>query len=223
MTSNNSIATLPGRIVGGVAGYIAEHGNGLRKVQGKVRVEEMSHATLAQAKRVANSTFWYLFGAPGHDMKASLQSAKTVTADSFERTSTKFDPITDITVHEKVATSAKYLVARDDSGRVLGSIGLYTLPTDERDSVWMGWYAVAKHARGQKVGSALLEASIADAKSRGARYLKLYTSDFPAEASAGKVYDKRGFTMFATAPHPVAPYTYQFFQLDLSQDPKTVS
>jgi GNAT superfamily N-acetyltransferase len=208
------------RALAAFAGMVADKGNGWGQVKGKLRVEEMTMQTVDEASRVANATFWYLPGAPGKDMRASLRP------DAFERArdaAAKAGHSAGGWPTNQVPTHCKYLVARDDSGRVLGTTGIYTTAQDEKEAAWLGWYSVAKRVRGKHVGTALLNAAIKDATDRGFSKLRLYTSDFPAERAARGVYERRGFKLVKSLEHPIPPYEYLFYELDLDAVRRTAA
>jgi GNAT superfamily N-acetyltransferase len=87
----------------------------------------------------------------------------------------------------------EYFVAVDENDLVLGTSGLYTESSDCEDSYWIGWYCVHKDHRGKKIGKLLLEYTINEARRRGKKFLKLYTSTSPDEAAAQKIYEKNDF------------------------------
>lgn len=87
----------------------------------------------------------------------------------------------------------EYWVVREDGALVAGT-GLYGR-NGEPDVAWLGWYFVAPAARGKGIGRELLEWSIAEARRRGFKRMKLYTSTDPNEAAAQVLYEKLGFKL----------------------------
>ena len=88
-----------------------------------------------------------------------------------------------------------YWFATDENGRVIGMTGLYlnrkTEPGDE--TVWLGWFGVHPEYRRQGIGSALLEFTVNEAKRRGFKTMKIYTSTDENERQAHKLYESFGF------------------------------
>ncbi len=70
-----------------------------------------------------------------------------------------------------------FWVAIADDGSVSGISGLYSVRKDRDEALWLGWFAVRATERGRGLGTALLDKAIAEAVSRKAGFLRLYTSD----------------------------------------------
>ena len=88
-----------------------------------------------------------------------------------------------------------FWIAVDETNEAIGISGLYSLRKDRTEAVWLGWYAVHPSARGQGVGGALLRHAIQEARSTGAAYLRIYTSDselIDGSGDAQAVYEKYG-------------------------------
>ncbi|ACB85127.1 GNAT family N-acetyltransferase [Natranaerobius thermophilus] len=83
-------------------------------------------------------------------------------------------------------------VAVNEKEEVVGTTGLYSCRQDEDVALWLFWYCVDPEERGKRIGKKLLTYAIEQAKSRGAKYLRLYTSDDPNERAAQIVYEKHG-------------------------------
>lgn len=86
--------------------------------------------------------------------------------------------------------------ALSPGGEVLGVTGLYAVAGD-REALWLGWFCVAPEARGQGIGGALLDFSIAEARRSGRRLLRLHTSTDAGERAAQALYDSRGLRIVA--------------------------
>ncbi|MFA7342100.1 MAG: GNAT family N-acetyltransferase [Candidatus Methanomethylophilaceae archaeon] len=86
-----------------------------------------------------------------------------------------------------------FWVALDDDDRVKGITGLYVMRKDRHEALWLGWYCVHPDERGKGLGGTLLRKAVDEARSRGVRYLRLYTSDHPSMERAQQVYEKEGF------------------------------
>ncbi|CAN1211462.1 GNAT family N-acetyltransferase [Tumidithrix helvetica PCC 7403] len=89
-------------------------------------------------------------------------------------------------------TEARYWVALNEFGEVIGVTGLYSYIQDKDESLWLGWTCVAPSARGQGIGGQLVDFTIAKAYSEGKKFLRLYTSNHPNEAAAQYLYEHRG-------------------------------
>lgn len=93
-----------------------------------------------------------------------------------------------------------YWVAME-ANDVVGIIGLYT-DNDAEEAVWLGWFCVSPRFRGKGIGSQLLELAIEEAKSRGKKFLRLYTSTSPLERAAHRLYEAYGFKLIKREPWP---------------------
>ena len=90
----------------------------------------------------------------------------------------------------------EYFVVMDEkTDSVIGTTGLYTRKHEPLNMVWLGWYCVAPKKRGERLGSEILQWTIDEARKRGFKKMKLYTSDNPIEAVAQHVYEKFGFKL----------------------------
>ena len=104
--------------------------------------------------------------------------------------------------------------ALDDSTQeVIGTIGLYRSKKDHEEAVWVWYFCVAPQARGAGVGSSLLDFVIAQARERNVHYLRLMTSNVPAEESAQRLYESRGLRIFRT--RRALAYKVFYRELDL--------
>tara|TARA_Y100000310_G_scaffold345508_1_gene465799 strand:+ start:4939 stop:5202 length:264 start_codon:yes stop_codon:yes gene_type:complete len=64
---------------------------------------------------------------------------------------------------------------------------------DENEAYWLGWMCVHSDYIGKGFGSKLISFAVKKAKKDGKKFLRLYTSEDPAQAKAQKVYEKKGF------------------------------
>lgn len=80
----------------------------------------------------------------------------------------------------------------NQTGKVVGTTGLYSYINDAAEAVWLAWFCVAPEVRKRGIGSQLLDFSIAEARKTGRRYLRLYTSDDLIESAAQRLYESRG-------------------------------
>lgn len=122
---------------------------------------------------------------PGEDIVSKAFEA-SVDKDAFEEFISEYTQV----------KSLEYFIAVDENDTILGTNGLYSLQEDLDDSYWLGWYCVDPNHRGKGIGKALLNYCVDEAKRRGKKYLKLYTSTDPNEAKAQEVYEKSGFYVY---------------------------
>jgi len=95
----------------------------------------------------------------------------------------------------------QYYVAYDDKiKRVIGVIGQYEECKDPLDTVWVGWFCVDPSFRGKNLGEELLTWNMQNAREKGYKIMKLYTSDLPSEQAAQGLYDKLGFEVKEIKP-----------------------
>jgi GNAT superfamily N-acetyltransferase len=85
------------------------------------------------------------------------------------------------------------------SQQVLGIVGLYSKTVDAHESYWLDWFCVAPGARGQGIGTLLLQFSLAQARLAGKQFLRIITSDDPNENLAQTLYEKHDFYLIPTS------------------------
>jgi ribosomal protein S18 acetylase RimI-like enzyme len=87
-------------------------------------------------------------------------------------------------------------VARDDDGRIVGSLTLavFRIPTGVR--AWIEDVVVDADARGTGAGAALVREAVAVAVARGARTVDLTSR--PDRKAANRLYERQGFEARAT-------------------------
>ena len=105
-----------------------------------------------------------------------------------------------------------------ETGRLLGTTGLYQYIRDAAEAVWLAWFCVAPEARRQGIGSQLLDFAIEEARRTGLQYLRLYTSNRSNEAAAQIVYESRGLEVFAKKWRPFHTVIYRELRLDTVRD-----
>ena len=101
-----------------------------------------------------------------------------------------------------------------ETGKLLGTTGLYQWTCDAAEAVWLSWFCVAPEARRRGIGARLLDFSIEAAKRTGRRYLRLYTSDRSTEAAAQCLYESRGLRVVAKKWRPFHTTIYRELRLD---------
>jgi len=87
----------------------------------------------------------------------------------------------------------EYYVAVDENDHLCGTTGFYSNKEDEDVAIWLSWFCVDPEYRGRGIAKQLIEFSIEEAKRRGYKCFRLYTSDDPNEANAQFLYEKYGF------------------------------
>jgi GNAT superfamily N-acetyltransferase len=107
------------------------------------------------------------------------------------------------------------------TGKLLGTTGLYQYTCDVTEAVWLAWFCVAPEARRKGIGSRLLDFYIEQAKRTGLQYLRLYTSDRPVEAAAQILYESRGLKVVVKKWRPFYTTIYRELRLDLAGDDET--
>jgi ribosomal protein S18 acetylase RimI-like enzyme len=106
--------------------------------------------------------------------------------------SSSASPVTEAELLEMVRSDAsRLLVARDDDGRIVGSLTLvvFRIPTGVRG--WIEDVVVDESARGQGVGEVLNRAALELADRLGARTVDLTSR--PSRVAANALYKKLGF------------------------------
>ncbi len=92
-----------------------------------------------------------------------------------------------------------WVLIERSSDKVVGLTGIYTEKHDVENTCWLGWFCIDPAYRKHGLGRALLDFSIAKAKSFKKKLLKLYTYDSKEYHDAVKMYEKYGFSVFE--PH----------------------
>lgn len=87
--------------------------------------------------------------------------------------------------------AAMVLLARDDSGEIIGSLTLVVFRTPTGARAWIEDVVVDESARGQGTGEALVAEAIRLASDSGARTVDLTSR--PSRESANRLYEKVGF------------------------------
>jgi ribosomal protein S18 acetylase RimI-like enzyme len=90
----------------------------------------------------------------------------------------------------------KVLAAVDAEGRAQAVIGLYQEQGAPKDEFWVGWFGVLHGWRRRGIGTRLLAHVAAEAKQRGGRILRLYTS--PDNDGGIGFYERMGFVRTGT-------------------------
>jgi ribosomal protein S18 acetylase RimI-like enzyme len=132
-------------------------------------------------------------------MPVTVEEARSVTpelVDAFAtlipQLSKSSPPPTEDEVREMVeAPGTHVLVARDDDGRILGSLTLviFRIPTAVR--AWIEDVVVDEAGRGQGVGDALNRFALDLARAEGAKTVDLTSR--PSREAANRLYQRIGF------------------------------
>jgi ribosomal protein S18 acetylase RimI-like enzyme len=106
--------------------------------------------------------------------------------------STSAEPPSREQLEEIVASpAATVLLARDDSGQIIGSLTLVIFRTPTGARAWIEDVVVDESARGQGAGEALVAEAIRFASDSGVRTVDLTSR--PSRESANRLYEKIGF------------------------------
>jgi ribosomal protein S18 acetylase RimI-like enzyme len=132
-------------------------------------------------------------------MPVTVEEAGAVTPDLVESFATLIPqlsksspPPTEVELREMVeAPGTHVLVARDDDGRILGSLTLvvFRIPTAVR--AWIEDVVVDEAGRGQGVGEALNRFALDLARAEGAKTVDLTSR--PSREAANRLYQRIGF------------------------------
>jgi ribosomal protein S18 acetylase RimI-like enzyme len=133
---------------------------------------------------------------PAKDFKASLDPVLNASRLSL-------DP--------KQEANARYWLAVDKKGNVLGTTGLYETGKDQAEASWLGWMSVRSSARGQGIGKQLVDFSVAQARADGKDFVRLYTSTARGEQAAQFLYEKEGFKVVGSEPHTIPRLVQRVF------------
>ena len=145
-------------------------------------------------------------------MNGDLSSARAVTVSEatevtdelveafvalIPQLSTSSPPTSRSELDEIVRSEADTLfVARDDEGRIVGTLTLamFRIPTGVR--AWIEDVVVDDSARGKGAGDALVDAAVAKAGEAGAKTVDLTSR--PSREAANRLYVRKGFELRTT-------------------------
>jgi ribosomal protein S18 acetylase RimI-like enzyme len=82
----------------------------------------------------------------------------------------------------------------------------------------VSWFCVDPETRGQGIGKSLLAHLIGVVRSRGYKYLRLYTGSDPDEAAAQLLYESRGLRETRRKPLLFTPYDKIWRELELDAE-----
>lgn len=145
----------------------------------KYTIEPLSYNTLHQTILLRDTVFSNLSEDEKVLLEASLDPKKFHT--SLENNSIE---------------SIQYWIIFDSfAQKTIGIVGLY-YEVDFPYIAWLGWFAVDKKYRKNKLGKKLLEFAIEKAKENSAKELHLYSWDSKEYAPAIELYKKYQFTFY---------------------------
>jgi ribosomal protein S18 acetylase RimI-like enzyme len=105
--------------------------------------------------------------------------------------STTARPLDAAALRAIVAAPASTVLIARAGGRIVGSLTLATFPITTGVRAWIEDVVVDEAARGQRVGTRLIDEAIKLAKQSGARTIDLTSR--PSRVSAGQLYERIGF------------------------------
>lgn len=172
----------------GAKAYLAKSAATIALKAEGVTIVPLTKENLPKAIAAAKDGFHYGWPVlnPAKDFRASLDPIKNAARVSF-------DP--------KVEMNARYWVAMDNQGRVVGTTGLYETMQDQGKAYWLGWMSVPRAYQGQGIGKKLVDFSVEEAQKDGREYLRLYTSTSRGESAAQMLYERQGFKIMGREPH----------------------
>lgn len=172
----------------GARAYLAKSAATIALKAEGVTIVPLTRENLPKAIAAAKDGFHYGWPVlnPAKDFKAALDPIKNASRVSL-------DP--------KVEMNARYWVAMDNQGRVVGTTGLYETMQDQGKAYWLGWMSVPRAYQGQGIGKKLVDFSVEQAQKDGREYLRLYTSTSHGESAAQLLYERQGFKIMGREPH----------------------
>ncbi|MEI6040421.1 MAG: GNAT family N-acetyltransferase [Candidatus Berkelbacteria bacterium] len=160
-----------------------------------IKVEPLNRGNFDEAIELLNIVFAY--DTP-HSQQAFLSSIDPEVYKKYKATGEIF------------GKNLEYFVVKNNDGKVIGTTGFYNKDDDDSDVTWLGWYCVDPDFRGQGFGQEILDWTIDEARRRGKKYMRLYTSTRPEEKSANLMYEKNGFKLSNDKPEPDGDYEIVF-------------
>lgn len=160
-----------------------------------LKIEPLSQENFDEAVKLANSVFSYKKSLPENAFIASINEEKF---KELKKTGEIF------------GKNLEYFVVKNEGGKIIGTTGFYNKDDDDSDVIWLGWYCVNPAFRGQGFGQEILDWTIEEARRRGKKYLRLYTSTRPEEKAANLMYEKNGFKISADKTEPDGDYEIFF-------------
>jgi GNAT superfamily N-acetyltransferase len=147
-----------------------------------IEIVKLDKSNIKEASKLADRIFYYEEIMPSVAFEASLDNEK-------------FKKLVDLASKNNIEPiSLEYWVAKNLDNVVVGTTGLYLDKADVDDGIiWLGWFCVDPNFRNKGIGKKILEFTIQEARSKGKKILRLYTSTDPREKDAQKIYDRLGF------------------------------
>lgn len=130
------------------------------------------------------------------DLVCSVFSGDCNTEDSpvvAYRASLDREQYQDFICRHNLGILEYFVVKKEDENKIIGATGWYTRITDDKNTIWLGWYCLSQEERGKGFGRKILEWTMDKAREKGYTKMKLYTSTDPNEATAQILYEKLGF------------------------------
>jgi GNAT superfamily N-acetyltransferase len=115
----------------------------------------------------------------------------------------------------EISTLNYWLAIDDNTGRVIGTIGLYEYQYDKQEAFWLGWFCVDPELRQMGIGTELLEFAIDGARQAGKKFLRLYSSTDPNESNAHRLYKEYGFVLTKEKDLPNKEFGRLYYELCL--------
>ena len=109
------------------------------------------------------------------------------------------DKKTHIKVYKKCfIDTMDYWVAKDRiTLKIIGLIGIYTEPSDDKKDCWLGWFGLEEEYRSFGYGKELLKFAMQKAQKMGKEYLHLYTYESDEYKAAINLYRQFDFKEYS--------------------------
>ena len=125
-------------------------------------------------------------------------------AQLIPQLSSSAEPLTRAVLEEIVSSPVTTLfVAKDEAGRIVGTLTLATFPTPTGVRAWIEDVVVDVTERGNGTGAALVDAAVHKARAVGARTVDLTSN--PRRTEANALYRKLGFAVRETTVYRFDP------------------
>ena len=133
-------------------------------------------------------------------LKEALSLIKLVFPDYFDRVEKVYNVSLENNKTDeywKTRRILEYWTAVDlDTNKIVALTGFYQKTKHSEDEIWLGWFTVIPEARGKGVGRQVLEWTINEARNKGYKFFRLWTTTDPDEAVAQKLYGSLGINIY---------------------------
>lgn len=166
-----------------------------------INIQPLSQQKLSEAQRLIDETFSHY---PWLDRRLFFSVSEPQNVYRWA-----------LLIGWRVSFLSDFVALDINTDRVIGTVGVYTYPKDEREACWLSWFCVNQNFRGRGVGKELLKFAIHLAHHSEKRFLRLYTSTHPSEVNAQPLYEKLGFEITGKELWKGTPYERIYRELEL--------